>query len=142
NSHDEEKGGAASGRALGPDAAAMTLKDALHDRKANTGALELLARMQSLEHPEQVVGVFHVEAGTVVADEVDPLGRVCALCRCDVLYDRADRYTRIRNLARELESVREQVDENLLEQRRIPLAAGQLFELYFDGAFGLARAQI
>src|SRR5919206_1152010 len=67
----KEKRGAAVGLRLGPDAPAMVVDDALHDREAHSRAGIVLGPVQPLEHPKELVGVAHVEAGAVVAHKVD-----------------------------------------------------------------------
>src|ERR1700674_866074 len=56
-------------RRLGPNAPAVALDDALHDRQADAGAFEILRAMQPLKHAEKLVGILHVEADAVVANE-------------------------------------------------------------------------
>ena len=56
-------------RRFGPDMPAMLADDAVHRGQPDAGALELLGPMEALEHAKQLVGVFHVEANAVVADE-------------------------------------------------------------------------
>ena len=56
-------------RRFRPDPPAVTLNDALDDRQADAGALEILRAMQPLEHAEQLVGVAHVETGAIVANK-------------------------------------------------------------------------
>src|SRR5919201_3572561 len=63
--------GAAVGLCLGPDPPAVAVDDALHDRKAHSSAGIVLGPVQPLEHPKEFVGVAHVEAGAVVAHQVD-----------------------------------------------------------------------
>ena len=71
-------------RALGPDAPAVAVHDALHRREADAGARELGGRVQPLEGREQLVGVGHVEAGAVVAHEegARAVGRAPGRPRC------------------------------------------------------------
>ena len=56
-----------SGLALGPDAAAVALDDAVDGGQTDAGPLELGRLVQALERREEAVGVLHVEAGAVVA---------------------------------------------------------------------------
>jgi hypothetical protein len=56
-------------RRLGPHAPTVTLDDALDDGQTHAGALEILQAVQPLEHAEQLIGIFHVEAGAIVTDE-------------------------------------------------------------------------
>ena len=57
-------------RGFGPDAAAMPLDDALHNRQPNAGAFLIFGSMQALEHAEQFTRVLHVEANAIVAHEI------------------------------------------------------------------------
>src|SRR3989344_2490003 len=57
-------------RALGPDAPAMALDDAPHDREPHAGAGKLGGGAQPRERAEEPIGVRHVEPGPVVADPV------------------------------------------------------------------------
>src|SRR5581483_10416382 len=112
---------------LGPDPSAVAVDDALHDRQADAGPLEIFGAMQPLEHAKELVGVFHVEADSVVADEEDPFTAVVA---------GADLHRRAVTLARILECVVDQVHEHLLEQRRVAadgwqLANGNLYRTPF-----------
>ena len=69
----EEEGRALAGPAFGPDAAAVAGDHALHGGEADARALELGGVVQALEGAEELVGVGHVEARAVVADEEDGL---------------------------------------------------------------------
>src|SRR3984893_598528 len=71
NSRREVECRALINRRFGPDSPAVAMDDALHDREADAGAFEILRAMQPLEHAEQLVGVSHIEASTIVADEDD-----------------------------------------------------------------------
>jgi hypothetical protein len=53
----KEKGRALVHRRLGPDAPAMPLDDALHQRQAYPGTVILVGAVQPLEHPEELVRV-------------------------------------------------------------------------------------
>src|SRR5436190_141700 len=55
---------------LRPDRAAVAADDALHGREADAGAGKFFGRMQPLKRAKELVGVGHVEAGAVVADEI------------------------------------------------------------------------
>src|SRR6185312_4295664 len=66
---------AGPGRGIDPDPAAVASDDPLDRGEADAGAGKLLVAVEALERTEQAVGVLHVEAGAVVADEVDrPFG--------------------------------------------------------------------
>src|SRR5262245_66442147 len=57
-------------RRLRPDASAVPGDDPLHSHEPDARARELADGMQALEGYEELVGVRHVEADAVVADEV------------------------------------------------------------------------
>src|SRR5438477_351725 len=65
----EEEGRAAAGRGLGPDASAMAPHDPCCRRQTQTDAFKLLLAMQALKQAEELVGIFHVEADAVIANE-------------------------------------------------------------------------
>jgi hypothetical protein len=48
----------------------MAVDDAPHGGQADAPSFELARRMQALEGAKQLVGVGHVEPGTVVANKV------------------------------------------------------------------------
>ena len=54
--------------AFRPDATLMPENDALHVGEADAGSFIILGRMKPLEHTEQLPGVAHVKAYTIVAD--------------------------------------------------------------------------
>src|SRR5947208_12774967 len=62
----EMESAAALGSRLDPDVAALALDDPLADCEADAGACVILARMESLEHGEDPVGVGGVDADAVV----------------------------------------------------------------------------
>ena len=94
----------------------MALDDPLHDREADARAFVLLRAVQPLEDAEKFVRVAHVEAGAVVADEID----ILAVLRLAADFDDC-----LLDLARVLERVGKQVDPNLPEQRRVAPARWQ-----------------
>lgn len=49
----------------------MALDDPAHAGQTDAGALEFFHSVQALKHTEQLVGVLHVEAHTVVTDVDD-----------------------------------------------------------------------
>src|SRR5882724_13287645 len=67
----EVEGRALINLAVRPDVAAVATHDALDGCEAYAGSLEFPHRVQSLEHAEQLGGIGHVEADSVVAHEVD-----------------------------------------------------------------------
>src|SRR5205807_142648 len=117
----EIEGGALTGAAVGPHPAAVTRDDPVHDRQADSGALERLLRMQALKHAEEPVGVAHVEADAVVAHVIDDVG---------ALTQRAHLDARVVPSGAELDGVRQQIDQHLLEQRAIREAVGELSDLH------------
>src|SRR5882724_3037974 len=69
--------------AIRPYAAAMPRHHSLDDGKAHAGAAELVRAMQSLEHTEQFVGVFHIESHPVVPYREDILGSALPAAHLD-----------------------------------------------------------
>src|SRR5882672_5774556 len=65
----EVENGAVAHLALGPDAPAVTVDDALHRREPDPGSRVVAHRVQSLKSPEELVDIPHVEPGAVVAHE-------------------------------------------------------------------------
>ena len=53
-------------RPFGSDCSAMAMNDALDGCEAYAGAFELVSPVQPLEDTEQLVGILHVEADTIV----------------------------------------------------------------------------
>src|SRR2546421_9816967 len=90
-------------RALSPDAAAMPVDDALHGRKADACALELARAVEALKRAEQLIGISHVEARAIVADEIDRLPGALFMPESDLCPDA---------LRRKLPSVAQQVHEH------------------------------
>src|SRR5258706_5395692 len=58
------------GGGVDPDAPPVPVHDPLDGGQADPDARELVLAVQTLEHAEQLVGVRHVEPGSVVLDEV------------------------------------------------------------------------
>jgi len=56
---------------LCPNAPAMAMDDALHNRQSDARAFKFIRAMQPLKNSEQFVCILHVEARAVVADEKD-----------------------------------------------------------------------
>src|ERR1700723_1312248 len=59
--------------ALRRDSAAVAPDDPLNRRQSHPGARELGDGMKPLEGTEQFFGICHVEAGPIIADEIDLL---------------------------------------------------------------------
>ena len=53
--------------AFGPNAATVTRDNALHRRQADSGSFKFSVRMQPLKWSKELVGVCHIEPGTVIA---------------------------------------------------------------------------
>ena len=82
----------------------------LDNSESYTCSLELISAMQSLENAEELVGISHVESGAIVGNKTN--GRTVLALASDFDDGRLP-------LARILQRVREQVDPDLLEQRRV-----------------------
>src|SRR5438876_8322446 len=115
----EEERRAHAALRLGPHPSAMPIDDPLDDGKADPGPLVLLGPVHPLEHPEQLVGVAHVEADAVVLDEIHPM----ALQLPGPNLDHGGGTG-----SGELESVGQKVHVHLLEERGIRLAQGKLVD--------------
>src|SRR2546422_185752 len=102
---------------LGPDAPAVAMDDALHNWQAHARPVVLVGAVQALEHPEEFADVLHIKAYAVVLDKIDALATGLAA---------ADFDHRHLPLARKLEGVGAQIDQDLLEQDRIGLTQGQV----------------
>ena len=61
--------------AFSPNFPAMTINYALDQRQPHASALEFILAMEPLEYSEELVGVFHVEAGPIVLDRIDDIAR-------------------------------------------------------------------
>ncbi len=99
---------------LRPDAPAVALDDALHDRQADAGAFIFLRAVQPLEDAEELVGVAHVETGAVVADEIN----------VDAVWASSSRSRSRRRLALAgvFQRIGEQVEPDLLQQHGVALS--------------------
>jgi hypothetical protein len=51
-----------------PHPASVFVKDALHRRQTDARAFKIFRTVQPLEHAEQFVGIFHVEADAIIPD--------------------------------------------------------------------------
>src|SRR5258706_10117919 len=101
---------------LGPNTATVALDHSLHDCQANSGTLKFIEAMEPLKDAEKFVGVAHIETGAVVLDEIS---------RFAVLRPTANLDARVLAFAGKFQRVGNQVGPDLLEQRRIGLAARQ-----------------
>src|SRR5256886_13769008 len=104
-----------------PDPPAVAVDDALGEGEPHARPLELLYVVQPLEHTEQLVLAAPIEPGAVVVHVVDD--GVAFPARGDV-------HPRMRAIAAELESVADQVDQHLAQQRCVSRGRGQ--RLYRD----------
>ena len=128
----EIEGGALIDLGFGPDAAAVAVQDALHQGQADAGALVIFHRMQALEDAKQLVGVLHVEADAVIADEIDGFAVLPLAADFD-----AGRIA----LAGVLQRIAEQVEPGLFEQVAVCQARGQFADVHFDPAAFTLRLQ-
>jgi hypothetical protein len=86
--------------------------------------------MQSLKNSEQLVRVLHVEAGPVIADEINILAVIGLTSDLD---DRGFPFARV------LESVRKQVHPDLFQQRRVAMTSRQFANAHVDLALAPFR---
>src|SRR3989442_1223882 len=129
----EEKHGPFADFPFGPDAPAVPVHDALYGRKPDSGAGVLGRGMQALKRAEKLVGVGHVEARPVVADEK---GRAPAILQC------TDFDAGFRRPRGELPSVSDEVLEGGTQQMRVALGAHPVPDRDFHRAAGLALLQL
>src|SRR2546428_12958217 len=106
-------------RCFGRGAAATALDNPVHDGKPDTGSFVILASVQPLEDAKQFVGILHVEAGPVVADEED--GALAGAAGF-----RPDFEAGVFSLARIPNRVAPQVHKHLLPQQPVNVAVTQL----------------
>ena len=65
----EEKSGAAIRLGFGPDLAAVAMNDSLHRGQPDARAREILLPVKALKDSEQLIGIFGIEAHSVVPHE-------------------------------------------------------------------------
>src|SRR5205823_3735271 len=110
---------------FGPNPSAVPLDDPVDDRQADAGTLEILTAVHSLKHPEELAGVFHVEAGPIIPNKVgwtlDGIGLK------DANFDPG-----LFVLARVLDGVTQEVDEDLFEQSGVAFGIWQLADHHLD----------
>src|SRR6266542_465418 len=102
-----------------PHPPAVPIDDSLDDGKADPGPFVVLRSVHPLEHPEQLVGVAHVEPDAVVLDEVHAMA---------LQLPRPDLDHRGGTGSGELQRVGQEVHVDLLEERGIRLARGELVD--------------
>src|SRR5207237_6228312 len=90
--------------------AAVALNDAPDVGEADAGALEVRAAVQALKDAKQFLGIFHVEAHAVVADEDN---------RLSLRLEGADLDAGLGAGPGVFEGVGQQVDEDQPQQRRV-----------------------
>src|SRR3990170_1342988 len=118
---------------LGPHAAAVAVDDPLDNGQADARPFVLLGPVQALEDRKELVRVAHVEADAVVPDEPGGLAPLRPAADLD-----------LRRLAppRELQGVGEQVDQDLPEERRVPLPHGHVADGNLNAPPRLFGAQL
>jgi hypothetical protein len=84
----------------------VAFDDPLHNGEAHASPLVFIGAMEPLEHPEELIGMMHIEAGAIISDKV---------------HRRAVRFRSAADLdgggvsvARKLDRVAEQVRQDLL----------------------------
>src|SRR2546422_4507692 len=96
-----------------PDAAAMPVNDALHNRETDSCSFIVLGAMEPLEDSKEFPHVLHVEPDSVVFYDIHRLATV----RLGAYFD-----ARLFSRARELQGVGEEVGKDLLQERWVRLA--------------------
>src|SRR5438477_3916294 len=92
---------------LCPNSPTMLLNYALHSGKPHAGAFEFVSPVETLEYPEQFVGILLFESGAVITDE-----NYVGVCRGVVTHFDDGHFA----MSRVLNGVREQVCKDLLHQ--------------------------
>src|SRR2546425_11250048 len=108
-----------------PDTAAMPVNDALHNRETDSRSFVLLGAMEPLEDSKEFPHILHVEADSVVFDDIHGL----AIVRLGAHFN-----ARLFSRARELEGVGEEVGKDLLQERGVRLAHRQIINRDLDRA--------
>src|SRR5437899_791412 len=129
----EEKHGPLADFPFGPDAPAMPVHDALYGRKPDAGAGVLGCGMQALKRSEKLVGVGHLEARPVVADEKGGAPAILQGADFDAGFGRP---------RGELPSVSDEVLEGHPQQMRVALGAHPVPSRDLDCAAGIALLQL
>src|SRR5947208_15766960 len=103
----------------------MPLDDPVDDGQADAGTLEILAAVHPLKHPEELAGVLQVEPGPIVPNKVGwALGGIALE---DANFDPG-----MFALARVLDGVTQEVDEDLFQQSGVAFGIWQLANLHLD----------
>src|SRR5579863_10107032 len=129
----EEKRCSLVDRRLGPNSATVPLNDALHDRQANSSALEIAGLVQALKNSEKLFRVLHLEADPVVANKYNALA---------VLHGLSDLDHSVLLPAGVLHSIREQIHEYLFHQSWIAFRAEQVSHLPLHVSAGPIRRNV
>src|ERR1017187_317797 len=129
----EPEGGPLALRSLRPDAAAVPVDDPLNGCKPDTGAGKLGSGVEALERAEELVGIGHVEADTVVPNEIDrhsvqPLDPEIHAC--------------LGPLRREFEGVAEEVLQDESHELRVSLGRDAFGNMDFDVPTRLAKREL
>ena len=105
--------------ALSPDASVMSMNHARHGCETDAGALKILVAVESVEGGKEPVGVVHVKARAIVANEKPRSGAG----------SQPNSITGCGDLGAELDRVAEQVFQRDLKKARVGVGA----EAWFDG---------
>lgn len=106
-----------------PDPPSVAMDDALDRGQSDTGAIEFLDRVQSLERAKQLVRVLHLETGAIVAH----VENWCGLAR---LHTKVNvRYQPSRCV---LPRISDYVRQGDLQQARVALGDHRRFNRYHD----------
>ena len=110
----------------------MAGNDTLDDGESDAGSLKFLNGMQALEHTEQLVGIPHVETGTIVSNKVYDFV---------VIDGAADlNYSGLPETA-ELDGIGQQVDEYLMHHGKITCCRRNSFDFHLQLAVGYSRLE-
>src|SRR5690625_580183 len=129
----EEQGRAFARRAVSPHPAAMPVNHALNGGQANARPRELRLAMEATKGREQLVGMPHVEARAVVADEKHPLA---------ILLPDAEHHAGVVAQGGVLPGVLQHVLQHDPQQVWVALHPGVAVRLELDGPFGLPFVQL
>ena len=130
----EIEGGTASGLRFGTNRAAVAMDDALHGGETDAGAFEIFLAMQPLKGPEELIGIFRIEAHSVVAHEEGDGARGCG--------ERAELNHPMRQAAGEFDGVGDEVGIDDFEKTGIATDVGQWVDAPLDGAAIVAVAVV
>src|SRR5690625_868174 len=129
----EEQGSAFARCAVGPHPAAMPVNHALNGGQANACARELRLVVEASKVREQLLGMLHVEARTVVPDEEHPF---------TILLPDAEHHAGVVAQGGVLPGVLQHVLQHDPQQVRVALHPAVAVRLELDGPFGLPFVQL